>query len=351
MSKPNSFPVTALIVTGKGQIEIQKFLLPEPSNDQVVIRVEMCGICTPEQRVFKGSRATYPYWGGHELAGIVEQAPTNTDLQPGQQVAVGLMLRCGECEACRRGLNNHCAYLNQPPADNFPIGPRGFSSHVIVPSYKVFSLPTALPAEKAALTEPLACCLHSIQRARVASKDNVVVIGAGTMGLLHTIALTLQGCQVIVADNDVEKHSSAFAAGAHRVVTITELEETNILAEITSGWGPDVFFCTRGGVDAITIATNLVGRGGRVVIYQSLRENDELRLRANLLHYREIEIIGTIAQTTADLLQATRILYKHTTLFNSLTVKALPLQQALEAFETAIYGEANRIMIDFRDLN
>jgi L-iditol 2-dehydrogenase len=340
-----------LIIDAPGSVGIRELTLPRSEAHDVSIRVELCGICTPEQRVYRGTRRIYPYWGGHELCGIIEHAvaPTNESFNVGDRVAVALMDRCGTCWACRAGFDNHCAYLHpKNAADGVPPGPRGFTTRISVPAYKVFKLENHVPPTAASLVEPLACVLRSVARSRARAGESALVIGCGTMGLIHAAVLTSMGCLAILADRD---STAIDAARARGMITLNLLKDdlaTAIPQQLSDNEGVHVAFCTRGGAASVSLAAKLVRRGGRIVLYQSISGDDSISLAANHIHYREIEIIGTIAQTRQDLEQAARFLNSNPSLLDCLSLEVLSFDLGSKVFDRAITPAVNRVLIDFR---
>ena len=340
--------VQGLIITDAGRAEHRRFDLPFDPSGQVIVRVELCGICTPEQRVFRGARATYPYWGGHELCGIVEAVPSGAPLPGvGSRVALGLMPRCGHCRACRRGLDNHCAYLHPEPPGDGPPGPRGFSDRVIVAPNMLFPVGPDGPPEVAALTEPVACVSRSVAMASPVAGETALVFGAGTMGLLHTALLTRAGCRVLVVSEDQRWLDQASAAGAHATHGTGDSLDA-IVRDHTEGWGCDMVFCTRGGTAAVAAAIRLSARGGRIVLYQSLASDKTLPIDINDLHYREIRLIGTIAQSSDDLRRATELLRDQPELVRSLTTEIVAAGDGENALKRALAPDVTRVLIEFR---
>jgi L-iditol 2-dehydrogenase len=342
--------VTGVIISNALDVQIRHFCCPKPANDELVVKVELCGICTPEQRVYRGTKAVYPYWGGHELCGIVQDLPSNYRgaIRRGDRVAVALMRRCGKCHACRVGLDNHCAYINPQSRLGLPSGPGGLADRIVIQPYKAFVIPSTIPAERAALAEPIACVLRSIDRAALQSGAFVAVIGAGTMGLIHTALLTLKGYQVFVVDDNIGSYGQALAAGASHVGPISDLSSLTTTKAFNGGWGFDAMFCTRSGPHAIEGAVSAMARGGRIVLYQSIQDSAAITLDANLFHYRELQLIGTIAQTERDFAGAIQTLTDHSAKFDFLRVEVVSMERSAEAYKRSIQPQINRVLIDFR---
>lgn len=141
--------VRGLVITCPRKVEEWTLSVPLAVSSEVGVRIELCGLCTPEQRVYRGAKPTYPYWGGHELSGTIVSLPDDVPdgLRVGDRVAVLLMRRCGQCRACRLGLDNHCAYLNPKARGGVPQGPGDWPILWAYPPIRFFPyLPFWLPS-------------------------------------------------------------------------------------------------------------------------------------------------------------------------------------------------------------
>lgn len=138
-----------------------------------------------------------PCTGGHEVAGeIAALGPgVNTKLwAEGQRVAVRLLYNCGECYYCRTGRTNMCERAQKKPVrEGLLPGPGGLCDYIIVDAASLFKIPDTLTYEEACLTEPLACCVHSVGRANIQLGEDVVIIGGGIMGQYHVMLAKRRG--------------------------------------------------------------------------------------------------------------------------------------------------------------
>ncbi|MEA2242526.1 MAG: L-iditol 2-dehydrogenase, partial [Solirubrobacteraceae bacterium] len=165
---------------------------PKPGPGSVLVAVRACGLCTWEQRVYRGTKPHYPFAGGHEIGGVVEEAPRG-GLEPGTTVAVSRLPRCWTCDACKSGKDNLCAYGTRAMSD--PDGPGGLAEYVIASARDVVAVRARTPAE-AALVEPLACVQNSLAIAEIGQGTRLAIIGNGFMGVLHARAAATVGAQV-----------------------------------------------------------------------------------------------------------------------------------------------------------
>jgi (R,R)-butanediol dehydrogenase / meso-butanediol dehydrogenase / diacetyl reductase len=187
---------------------------PVPGPEEVVIRVAACGVCGSD---IKAQPFAPPGMVmGHEFGGeIVAVGPRVDGLEQGTNAAVLPVISCGECAFCSSGAVAHCArvqYIGMGPAG-------GFAEFAVVPARHAFPLPPEVPATFAALVEPFAVGLHGVHSAELRPGDDVLIVGAGGVGLT-TLVWTLRkgGARVTVVDPDPGRRETALAAGATDVV-------------------------------------------------------------------------------------------------------------------------------------
>jgi L-iditol 2-dehydrogenase len=221
---------------------------------------------------------------------------------------------------------------------------------MIVPPNKVFALPSTLVPEKAALVEPIACCIRSVRSASPKPGDTALVFGAGTMGLIHTVLLSLAGCRVFVFDDDAKARRRAEDAGAHGVGGLFETTSSCSAVARVGKWGADAVFCIRGGAKAIEYGVGLAARGARIVLYQSIADDAQLTLSANDIHYREIKLVGSIAQSASDFASAADLVTTYSSRFDCLELETFGAVDAQAAFDRSIGAAVNRVLIDFEAL-
>jgi L-iditol 2-dehydrogenase len=344
-----SLNVRGLIITAPLSVSMSTFDLRLPSEEYVKVKVEACGLCTWEQRVYRGTKPTYPFWGGHEVSGVVSaiEGKNTQNLKTGDRVALALMRRCGQCHWCVNDLDNHCVYIRPEAQGTFPSGPRGLSDLMLVPPYQVFPLGVGVKPWEGALVEPIACVLRSVDKGQVKSGDTALVIGGGTMGLIHTSLLKIRGCKVVVVDEDATNRRRVRLAGADWTFSWTRNDLAKAILRLTEGRGADAVFCTRGGTDAVKFSTKVVGRGGRIVLFQSILGSRNVSVDANDLHYREIQILGTISQTREDFQRAVDLVSTCRDFLKSLKTESVKAEFANRAFEKATSRKFNRVLVRF----
>ena len=291
----------AAILKQPGKLEIREVRTPECPCGGVLVKVKACGICSSDAKmVTSGHRAlNYPRILGHEIAGIVSESQ-NPQFKPGDRVQVAPGLRCGECLACWRGLDNQCEHRE---ILGFSYD-GGFAQYIAIPlSGPIIGALTLLPIkvsfEEATLGEPLACCINAQEKAGVRSRDTVLIIGAGPLGLLHAMVAKSRRAETVIISETLE-HRRTIAQNIRADYVVNPLEENlyQSVLEITNGKGVDVviFACSQVALDETVI--NLMAPCGRVSIFSGiLPAISQLRLDSNTIHYKELTISGAYGCT------------------------------------------------------
>ena len=209
-----------VVTTAPLQMELRSGPPPSASDGQAVVAVEAVGLCGSDYHLFDGTHpyASYPQIQGHEVTGVIaELEPGHSGpLRVGQRVAIEPLLPCGSCFACRRGRSNCCERLRVMGAHVAG----GLADLFAVPVNRLYSTGD-LPPDTAVLTEPLSIGLQAVSRAGVVDGDNVVVIGAGPIGLFAALGALDRGGRVLVADRVANRLEHATRLGAVEVVDTT----------------------------------------------------------------------------------------------------------------------------------
>ncbi len=260
----------ALLLSEYNRLELVDVPMPRPGPDDVLVRVEACGICGSDVHGYDGGsgRRIPPIVMGHEAAGTVVTAGRDSGAQSpefhnGQRVTFDSTIYCGECEYCRRGQVNLCnnrQVLGVSTPDFRRAG--AFAEYVTVPKRLVYAFPDSLSFEHAAMVEPLAVAVHAVDLSDIAAGSTAVVVGAGTIGLLVLQAARLAGCAAVyVVDVDASRLDLAMQLGATETLNA---KTTDVVAEIkrlTDGAGVDVALEAVGSTATIRTAVESVRKG------------------------------------------------------------------------------------------
>jgi (R,R)-butanediol dehydrogenase/meso-butanediol dehydrogenase/diacetyl reductase len=204
----------AAVTTGNGGFAVVDRPDPTPGPDELIIRVAVCGVCGSDVKA--QSYAPSGMVMGHELGGEIVAVGSDAGEWPdGANIAVLPVFSCGSCQYCAAGVVAHCPqtrYLGMGPAG-------GFAELAAVPARHAFVLPADLPTNYCALVEPFAVGLHGVHSAEISPGDEVLIVGAGGVGLTTLVwALQKGAVRVTVADPDQLRRELALAMGATDVL-------------------------------------------------------------------------------------------------------------------------------------
>ncbi len=339
-------------MTAPGRIEIAEKAVPSYRNDQVLVRIDAVGLCTWEQKFFKGVPDSYPFVGGHEICGTVAAVGSGVaqDLKPGDRVVVASLTRCGECYYCRRGLDNLCLNASDSPVPGEAWGPGGFAEYFAARGYEVYKISDEVDPAIGTLAEPLACVLRSIDRSRLEFGDTAVVIGGGVMGVIHMLQAIARGAKVIMSEPDEGRRKKALDLGAIRALDpLTEDLKAAVLEE-TKGIGAEAVFFTAGGAKAAASGLDVLAKNGSLVIYGATPKGESFPLDPALLHYDEVYITGVTKHSKDTFRRAAELISSGKLPLKELVSGRRPFEKIEDAFAIAGNLDTYRIVVEMNSL-
>jgi L-idonate 5-dehydrogenase len=335
----------ALVIHGTGDLRVDERPRPDPGPGEVEVRVTVGGICGSDLHYFhQGGVGNFklrePMALGHEVAGIVARTgPGVTTVREGDRVAVHPARPCGTCDLCSAGRSNLCADMRfLGSAMRFPHVQGGFSEFLVVSAPQAVPVPDDLPLDRAVFAEPLAVGLHAATRAGDLRGREVLITGAGPIGLLALLAVKYAGASRIIITDVVDAPLAvARAAGATDAINVAGREEP--LPTV------DVAIEMSGSATAFGTCLETVKRGGRVVTVGLMPPGNQAA-PLNLITMRELEVIGSFRyiEEYAGAVRALADGVNVTPLMSGI----FPLDRAREAFELASDRKvATKVQLDF----
>lgn len=286
----------ALQLVGPSVFELVEKEVPQPSADEVLIRVKACGICGSDIHGANGSsgRRIPPIVMGHEAAGeIVSIGDAVSRFSVGDRVTFDSMVYCGDCHFCNQGRTNLCESRQVMGVSCDEFRRHGaYAEYVCVPERIVCPLPEALSYDHAAFTEPVGVAVHAVNRSNVQAGDSAIVVGAGLIGLLVVQALRNVGCSTIIAlDLVPQRLDLAAKLGATHTMLATEENVVSKIQELTEGRGANCSFEVVGATEPVALAIDGLRRGGTCVLVGNLAA--EVTLPLQKVVTRELNVLGT----------------------------------------------------------
>ena len=337
----------AFVMTGAKEGSIQNLPCFAPEPGDAVVQTAATAICTTERRIFAGSlKVSYPVIGGHEVSGIVVETPDDSsNLKVGDKVVLDAINRCGFCYHCIRGHSNLCEKAYNTERQGYRIVGGGFGQFVTISTKRVFGYWGDIGPEEAALSEPLACCVHSVKRSRIQFGDVVVVVGAGTMGILHVLLTKMMGAQVLVLDINKDRLSMARAIGADWVADVSEEDPVAVVADRSDGRKADAVFVAASTRSAGESALQMVGTRGQVIFFASTHPPARLDVPWNLLHDREVSLLGSVGKSEEDFREAVALLSNGLINVRPLVSKIISLPELNWELSEHLCGPVQRVVV------
>jgi L-iditol 2-dehydrogenase len=326
VSAPLPTRARAIYLVGPEAVELREVDVPRPAPGELLVAIEAATTCGTDLKVFRRGghprmlRVPGPF--GHEMTGRVvavgddgaggnggnnrdagnggARAPSRP-WSEGDAVVVANSASCGACPACRAGRENLCPaleYLNGAYAD-YLLVPKVFAER------STYLRPPGLLPELAALAEPLACVEHGLERLGLASPTggeeavrDVLVLGAGPLGLLFVAALVEQGHRVTAADPHAERLAVARRMGAAATIPFERSPDVPVRPMARSiERGYDVAVDATGTVDGWSTAVAATLPGGTTLFFGGCAPGDRIELATSPLHYDELSLLGSYHHT------------------------------------------------------
>jgi L-idonate 5-dehydrogenase len=331
----------ACVIHGKHQLSIEEREIPIPGEQEVLVRFGAGGICGSDLHYYNSGRVgafvlREAMTLGHEVSGEVFAVGSGvTQVAVGDRVAVHPARTCGICRECRSGRANLCSnVLFYGSAARFPHVQGAFAEYVLADQSQCISIGAELSFVKAACAEPLAVALHAARRAGDLLGKNVLITGAGPIGLLILMVVRSAGAvEIAITDLLDEPLQVARQLGAQKAFNMSQVEGKG--AEIAALQNHfDVAIEASGTLSALSLCIGAVVPGGRIVQLGLLPPQCDDRLHLAGLVSREIELVGSFRFYT-EFVSAVRLLCAGRIDPSPLLTAQIPLAEAERAFQLA----------------
>jgi L-iditol 2-dehydrogenase len=334
-------PMKAAVWNEKGSLDLVERPTPEPKAGWVRLKVAAVGICGTDLHFYRGAfpspKGLLP---GHEIGGVIDAVGDGVALTPGVAAAAEPLVSCGVCYHCRGGDYNRCAKRMLLGVQ----GRGGCAEFVTVPATCVYPLPVGLSPEAGALTEPLAVCVRGTRRGQIESGQRVVIIGAGTIGLMSILTARAAGAsEVCVLARHPHQAEAARALGADAI-----FDSAAAIVKQLGDAPVDCVIETVGGHAATLADAVRIVRPGGVVAMLGVFEG-AAQIPALDFSTKEVTLVGSNcyarhgARTDFEL--AIGLLRNHTKALTALITHRYPLDQINAAFSTAADKQSGSIKV------
>ena len=286
----------AIQITKPNDIKIIEKEMPKASEGEALLKVLYCGICGADVASYTGNQpfTTYPRIPGHEFSAQIVEIPENDKgLKAGDIVTCNPYFNCGECYACKRGIVNACH-------DNQTMGVQrdgSFQEYITMPVERIID-GKGLSAKELALIEPFSISCHALSRAEVKNGDNLLIMGAGPIGLFALIKAKSMGARVLIADMLSSRLDLAKEFGADCIVNVKQTDLHTACAEFTDGNGFDVCVEACGAPETFLRCIGEATHGANIILIGNGKR--ETTFVHSVILKKELNIFGSRNAFTKD---------------------------------------------------
>ena len=326
--------------------------LPELGEHDVLVKIDANNICTSEYGAFNGARKRpLPLVFGHEWAGTVVEVGSAVD-----SVAVGDYIASGYqydpySEPSREGRTSECTKLqsaDHPNPDGY-FGNAGCANYAVAREVACYKIDKGIDPSVAALLEPLGTCCAGFRRFGIEYGQTVVVIGAGTMGVLNALVAKAHGCRVIITEMMPKKLETAAKLGLE-TIDVSKCDPVEKVRELTGGKGADGVIIAVGASGAYAQALEMAKeKRAHLLIFAAGYPAPKWELDPNTVHYRRMVIVGSYGADAVDFREAASMINMGAADFSQLVEEKIPLDKIQEAFEEACKPGMYRISVQCQE--
>jgi propanol-preferring alcohol dehydrogenase len=329
-------------------MEISEIETPHIHDDEILLKVKACGICQTDLKIFKGEIpppiVTLPHVPGHEVAGeIVSVGDKVSGIRKGDTGVLYIYIACHKCEWCLSGQENLCPDLKRI---GFEL-PGGYAQYVRAPAYVFCPIDPKIPFEEMAiLTDAVATSYRAVNiLAQVKPGQDILIVGAGGLGIHGVQIAKLCGARVFVADKRGRALQLAEELGADFLINVNEKSPPDLIREKTKGRGMDAVIEYVGSPETLKWSLSSLKKGGKLIIV-GYSPGQPFPLDTMAMHYNEWEVKGARLCTKAELLKVIRLVEQKK--IKPVVSKTFPFEEANEALKTLQQEETiGRLVLTF----
>lgn len=319
-----------IVIDQPGKIEIRELPMPEVKEGEALLKVKYVGICGADLASYTGNQpfTTYPRIPGHEFSAEIIEIPDNDKgLKKGDIVTCNPYFNCGECYSCKRGFVNCCT-------DNQTMGVQrdgAFCEYISMPVERIYN-GKGLSAKELSLIEPFSISQHAVSRADIKETDNVLVIGAGPIGLFALLAAKQKCKKIVVADILDNRLELAKEYGADAVVNTKETSLVDFTENFTDGNGFDVCIEACGAPETFLMCIDCAAFAGDVILIGNGKR--ETNFVHSVILKKELNIYGSRNALKDDFINNIDLVADGKVDVMKMVSKIYNIDEATEAFES-----------------
>ena len=319
---------------------------PEIKEDEALVKVDVCGVCGSDLVKIKNNLVPEGTVLGHEIVGtIVEVGSQIKKWSASQKVVVAHHVPCLNCYFCKSGNFSMCTQFKSTN-----ISPGGFSEYIKLSrahlEQTAFLIPKSTVSDhEVALTEPLACCLRAVQRARVTASNSVLICGLGSIGVMLGKLCIEKGAYTFGTDILEERINFAKEMSSIQDGYLANSPEVRSwVMSKTDGRGVDIVFLASGSEKSILSALSHVRSGGKIVVFSSIPKEEGFF--NNEIYYRELTVMGSYSPSPLTLKEAYQMIITEKIKLKKLITDIVPLKELPKEINKCFNNKSVKMMVE-----
>ncbi len=330
---------------GRPGAEVCEVPVPAIGEGELLVEMRACGLCGTDIEKARGEYTSALPILGHEAVGVVSAVGDGAQgVREGDRVFAHHHVPCHECYYCQRGDETTCKEYR-----GSNIHPGGFAEFYRVPKWNVenggvLKIPPGLDFETATLLEPMGCCIRALDKCDVEAGDAVLVVGAGPVGILHSLLLRQARAEVLISDVSARRLEFARKTGA-ATIDAGKGDVAGTVKAATEGRGADVAIVAAGNAKAIRQALLAVRKGGKVCLFGIPPKGSVLDYDLADVYSSEVSLVPSYGATRGETDKALEILGRHAAAFRAVITRKFAVEDFAAAVEAALSGEEMKVVI------
>ena len=328
----------AAVYRGGPRLEVEDLPRPEPLAGEILVKVEVCGVCGTDVKKIDYGLVPPPRIFGHEIAGVVAGLGAGVrKFKEGDRVVVHHHIPCLECFYCQRKLYAQCeVYKRNGTSAGFEPAGGGFAEYLKAEPHIVergtIPIPAQVPSEVACLVEPVNTCLKAVDEARVAAGEIALVVGQGPIGSILMQLAKARGARVLASDLSMFRLDLAKSLGAE-TFDATRGPVQDWVRGQTEGRGADVVLLAATGQAAFDAAVEATRPGGRIVPFSATSKGENYTVDLGLLAAAEKQIVTVYSASVDVQAEAADLVFREGVRLQPLLTNFFPINRVNEAID------------------
>ncbi|HEY9906490.1 MAG TPA: zinc-dependent dehydrogenase [Thermosynechococcaceae cyanobacterium] len=342
----------AQVFRGVNQLSYEEIPTPEILPDEVLVQVEVVGLCQSDIKKIRYPLYNPPRIFGHETAGTIATVGSAVkDWQVGDRVVVLHHIPCMHCGYCLNDNFSMCeVYKNITTTAGFAPSGGGFADYVKVPGHIVqhgglIAIPADVSFEQASFVEPTNCCLKAVKKAQIQPGQTVLITGAGPIGLMFIMLVKYFGARAIATDLLPNRIEKALSVGADAAFDPRDADLPAKIQALTQGMGVDTTLLAVPSDKAFFQAIDCTRKGGKILFFAEFPDELEIPINPNLLYRRELDLMGSYSSSYRVQGLAADIVFNKRIDVDALVSDRYPLSDLAAAVDRAVHPSSDTYKI------